>query len=302
MKKKIIAIMLSLAMCVGLSACGSGSDENSTGDRGANRKKTTEESKIQTESDIQEAETQEKTQEIAAVEELSGDLFGKKTDYADANVGDTIKFGHYEQDNDTANGDEEIEWLVLEKEEDKMLVISQYALDYQLYNTYEGPKMEKVTWETCTLRSWLNDNFYNAAFTEEEQAKIVTVTNENPDSDPFFSSEYYIEQRAKEYIDVYYPELYGAPGGNMTNDKVFCLSYEEAFNYFDSDEARKCMSTEYTKSLEEDPSSSGICNWWLRSPGDTEYDALYVRGGLRMDGFTGGSKKAVRPAMWISLN
>ena len=44
---------------------------------------------------------------------LFGDLFEKNSEYADVNVGDTIRFGHYEQDNNAANGAEEIEWLVL---------------------------------------------------------------------------------------------------------------------------------------------------------------------------------------------
>ena len=71
------------------------------------------------------------------------------------NVGETIVFGAYEQDNDTSNGAEPIEWSVLAKEDDRILVISQYALDCQPYNK----KNESVIWETCSLRSWLNDIF-----------------------------------------------------------------------------------------------------------------------------------------------
>ena len=225
-----------------------------------------------------------------------GDLFGKKQDYKDANVGDTIKFGHYEQDNDTAYGAEEIEWLVLAKEDDKMLVISQYGLDCLPYNT----KYESVTWETCTLRSWMNDSFYNTAFSGEEQEKIVPVTNENPDSHAFFASEYNLEHLGNG-IYIYYPELHGAPGGNATSDKIFCLSYEEALTYFESDEARKCTLTEYAKAQNPEAShASSRCRWWRRSSGADEYCAIEVRSNGWLDNEASDQiDHAVRPVLWI---
>ena len=67
-----------------------------------------------------------------------------------AEVGDIVYFGAYEQDNNTSNGKEDIEWIVLAKENGKVLVISKYALDCQEYNsTYTD-----VTWEACSLRTW----------------------------------------------------------------------------------------------------------------------------------------------------
>ena len=80
-------------------------------------------------------------------------------------VGDIIKFGHYEQDGNTSNGKEEIEWQVLKVESDRVLMVSKYCLDCKKYNeTYTD-----VTWETCTLRKWLNNDFKKAAFSTEEQ-------------------------------------------------------------------------------------------------------------------------------------
>ena len=66
-----------------------------------------------------------------------------------AEVGSYIYFGEYEQDNEISTGKEAIEWLVLDKQEDKMLVISRYGLDCQPYHT----EYEEITWETCSLRS-----------------------------------------------------------------------------------------------------------------------------------------------------
>ena len=77
-----------------------------------------------------------------------------------AKVGDYVVFGQYEQDNDTSNGKEDVEWLVLDVQEDRALLISKYLLDCKPYNTTD----DHVTWETCTLRKWLNDEFINTAF------------------------------------------------------------------------------------------------------------------------------------------
>ena len=104
-----------------------------------------------------------------------------KAQFNNIKVGDYIKFGAYEQDSDTSNGKEEIEWLVLEVKDGKALVISKYALDCKPYNE----SYTEVTWETCTLRSWLNNDFINAAFSAVEKTMIPTVTvsvDKNPDN------------------------------------------------------------------------------------------------------------------------
>ena len=69
-------------------------------------------------------------------------------------VGEYISFGHYPQ---TASGTDDmpIEWIVLEADGDSALLLSRYALDCQPFNT----KQDFVTWETCTLRKWLNSDF-----------------------------------------------------------------------------------------------------------------------------------------------
>ena len=65
------------------------------------------------------------------------------------NVGDYITFGTYEQDNNTSNGKEDIEWLVLAnnlwKGKHRILVISRFALDCQIFDSevYKSVKWEK---------------------------------------------------------------------------------------------------------------------------------------------------------------
>lgn len=193
-----------------------------------------------------------------------------------AAVGDKIAFGTYEQDNDTSNGAEDIEWLVLAKENNKILVISDKALDRQLYDNAD------VRWENCSLRKWLNDSFINAAFSEEERA-LIQSTTVSADKNPEYSTD----------------------PGTATTDKVFLLSINEAEKYFNSDEARKCAPTAYAKARGALTSVGDAKTWWwLRSPGRSQkYAAIvsiggwvYYRGyGVNYDNVS------VRPALWISF-
>lgn len=204
--------------------------------------------------------------------------------FTDASVGDTIVFGSYEQDNDTSNGKEDVEWLVLAKEDNRLLVISQYTLDCQRYNT----EYANVTWENCTLRKWLNEDFLNSAFSDGEKAMIPTLTvsaDKNPD--------------------------YSTNPGSATEDQIFLLSITEVNRYFKTDEERMCVPTAYAKANGAYMSSSytkggvATCLWWLRSPGlfqhlaaDVYRDGSVISLGYNINNGHGG----VRPAMWIELS
>ncbi len=200
-------------------------------------------------------------------------------------VGDIVYFGKYEQDNDVSNGAEDIEWIVLAKKEDSYLVISKYALDCVPYN---GTR-EEVTWQVSYLRSWLNDDFLNKAFTEEESNQIPTVrvaADENPN--------------------------YGSNPGFETSDKIFLLSIKEAEQFFVTAEARRCASTAFAKAQGaytsfdyQTSSSKSACRWWLRSPGNSQRYAAYVGSGgdVYFSGYSVDyANVSVRPALWISTN
>lgn len=192
-----------------------------------------------------------------------------------ANVGSYVTFGAYEQDNNISNGKEDVEWLVLEVKDGKALVVSKYALDCKQYNTSNTA----VTWETCTLRKWLNNDFINAAFSSYEKAMIptVTVSADKNSTNP----------------------------GNATQDQVFLLSITEANKYFGSDSARQCKPTDYAfANGAYVNSSNGNCWWWLRSPGDYQNTAALVFGDGDVYEYGCGvydGTSAVRPALWISL-
>ena len=205
-------------------------------------------------------------------------LFVKqKAGLTNVNVGSTIKFGFYEQDNNTSNGKEEIEWKVLAVDGNKALVISQYALDCQKYNsTYTD-----TTWEKCSLRTWLNGTFYNAAFGSDHQ-KMIASSTVTADKNPSYST---------------------SPGNNTT-DKVFLLSITEVNKYFSSDSARQCQGTAYCYAQGAYKASNGNCWWWLRSPGYNSNYAAYVNyfGSVIDRGdFVDSDSDAVRPALWINL-
>ena len=198
-------------------------------------------------------------------------------------VGSVITFGNYEQDNNTTDGKEEIEWIVLDRQDDNLLLISKYALDYMPYNT----DYEEVNWESCTVRAWLNDTFLSSAFSDDEQAMILTTTvvaEEDPDP----------------AIDI----------GNDTQDKVFLLNTSEADKYFSSADDRVCTATAYAIAQAQIPSFPGDdgktnCWWWLRSPGFDNYGVAYIYsdGGINYNG--GGVNDcdcALRPALWVHLD
>lgn len=193
----------------------------------------------------------------------------------------TIVFGRYPQASKNENA--LIEWLVLKNDGSKALLISKYALDCQRYNT----SGTDTTWETCTLRRWLNGSFINSAFSAEEQKQILhtTVTvDRNPSSntDP----------------------------GNNTKDKVFLLSEDEAGEYFSSDSTRQCQGTAYCFAQGGDQDSDGRCSWWLRSPDYFSRDCVSIVNNYGVAGcqpyhvtrklpFADGI--TVRPALWINL-
>lgn len=92
-----------------------------------------------------------------------------KETMADASVGDAVVFGMYEQNGNTADGAEKIEWIVLEKQDDKLLLISRKCLDTKPINETRSD----VEWNQSTLFAWLNGEFAQNAFSETELASLI---------------------------------------------------------------------------------------------------------------------------------
>ena len=194
-------------------------------------------------------------------------------------VGSSVTFGQYEQDNTAGNGKEPIEWIVLDTDGQRSLLISKYALDAKPYHE----EFVDITWEKCTLRTWLNSTFISSAFSSDEQKAIQMTDVDNSDAQGYSG--------------------YRTSGGNNTQDRVFLLSYAEAWKYFQSDRDRICEATAYAESQGAYRANDDSCRWWLRSPGDFQFDAAYVRyDGSCDDNNVRNRSSAIRPAFWMNLD
>ena len=206
---------------------------------------------------------------------LSGNCFAETLQ-----TGETLFIGKYEQDNDLTNGPEPIEWQVLAVEDDIALLTSKYVLEVMPFND----SMDDVYWKTCSLRSWLNGEFYDTAFTESEKAGIAEAELENPDT----SMSAMLTGKARD--------------DEITNDKIFVLNQNEALQLIADNAARKAEGTAY-ETANDPHAEGGFSPWWLRSRGDSSsYFAFVGNDGVV---YSHGSKMihpyGVRPAMLWSL-
>jgi hypothetical protein len=197
-------------------------------------------------------------------------------------IGDSIPFGKYE-------------WRVLDVQNGKALIITKDITERNMYHE----KNEEITWETCTLRNYLNNEFYNH-FSENDRKRILhtTVLNSN---NPWYDTN----------------------GGNDTTDKVFLLSIDEVLKYFGNsqltpyEENNPYYFSDNNNNKRIARYDGEMWEWWLRSPGCYENRAATVESGsVRIEGMdvergmieegvhAGNTviynNGGVRPAMWIS--
>lgn len=213
------------------------------------------------------------------------------------------------------------DWYILEKQKDKMLLITEKVIEKRAYHNTET----KVTWETSDIRKYLNHTFLDS-FTESERNRIIEVVNENK-----------------------YNQWYGTEGGRSTNDKIFLLSIEEVVDYFgDSgqlerknknegcgwlkDEHFFFLSDQYNRNRRAVDDTETVVDWLLRSPGANGRVAAMVYGLDLRDPFDHGdisicggcgtlidghmifddsiyhgdrwttAEYGIRPALWLSID
>ena len=201
------------------------------------------------------------------------------TETVSLSIGDSVTFGHYEQDNDTSNGPEPIEWLVLDTNGVTATLISKYGLDDVPFS--EDWDDTVGLWHVCDLRNWLNQDFINAAFSEAERSQLVR-TSVTADKNPNYST----------------------PPGEDSEDLVFLLSITQAKQYFTSTRDRAVLATPYAISRGVYLESDGSCWWWLRTPGYTEGAVALIDndGSINYDGCGALSDRgAVRPVIVLQL-
>ena len=222
---------------------------------------------------------------------------------------DCIWFGNYWQEDvngdgkaDKNDGKTPIKWRVLSVVGDDIFLLADKNLDVQRYNETET----EVTWETCTIRSWLNgyeaeenqegkdyseNNFLNNAFSAAEQSAIRTTSVVNNDN------------RWNDTTDKVYL---------LSTDEVINLSYGFSSNSGKYDGSRRAKSTEYTKELGVGTSgnSDNIVEyeenglWWLRSSGDIYgyVSAIFSYGDVDYAQHVDYDYCAVRPVLHLKLS
>ena len=200
----------------------------------------------------------------------------------EAEPGNTVYFGSYEQDNVTEDGKEPIEWVVLAKDGNRIMLLSGKVLLYKQFQENDMP----VNCDSCTLRAWLTGEFYNEAFSSEEQQRIPAVTV-RAEANPLLAQR---SVRLK--------------AGDDTEDKVFLLGYAEAGTYVETVDFRDFGTTVYA-----DATNPGVISvgWWLRTSGDaltkhTNADRTFGTDRVLNDcdfGIDNELWSGVRPAIWI---
>ena len=207
-------------------------------------------------------ETKKKASSGEKKEERAEKNSGASFDMSNVNVGDTVTIGKYE-------------WIVLAKNDTSAYVITKDIIEFLSYDPYmnDPEKMGgSITWETSAVRKWLNEDFINTCFSEEEQSMILetmVVTADNP--------------------------KYGTSGGNDTKDKLFIMEYDEVMKYFETDEARKAVA----------PANPEHSSYFLRTPGreanmvmNVAADGKFVKDEAGQNvWYTSG----IRPVMWIAI-
>ena len=233
------------------------------------------------------------------------------TDYSNdtvVNLMDTVIFGSYPQSDANGNTKDPIEWIVLDRQGNKALLLSKYVLDVKPYNEIR----QDITWENCTLRQWLNSTFLNTAFSNDEQ-NCIQVTDVINKGLPSYTTPM-AKQLERDYGIVnqggHYPPI---PGGNNTNDKLFILSQSEFEKYFTRSALIDypkiaTIRTDYAQNRfvqthTEHSSLPHMCSYMLRTPSYDGPDTFQCISNGYMGSLLGlpvDDAIGIRPAMWIT--
>ena len=210
---------------------------------------------------------------------------------------DTVVFGKYYDYKDKATN---LEWIVLDKEEDRALLLCKEVIDCKCF---DDTNIE-TTYKNSTIRKWLNEEFYNEAFSNVEKNNIIETNNTN------------INLQGNRDED--------------TIDKVFLLSLDEVQKYFGEldnidknngydnivhNNKAQAFPTTYAKEVDnlgeklfyskaEGKDYNGACEWWLRTMNSDHKSTaiVYCNGyaeGLEKEHLINYKNRGVRPAIWV---
>lgn len=224
--------------------------------------------------------------------------------------GEVITFGSFEQDNKTSNGAEKIEWIVATVEDGRALLLSKYVLYSMPFNSAGD-----VAWEESDARKWLNEDFYEKAFDENERASIYEV--ELQTREPGYSRDITTRDHVfllaladiGKYFDgmEYWDETYSV-GTDCYELMTPATAYAEAHGAFNVTLNNKSAK----KTITEHPELKGVvtCEWWLRETGAfcsimgaTIRNYYWNPGDVLMNLYHPCDMEGpgIRPAIWVAV-
>ena len=185
-----------------------------------------------------------------------------------ASVGEIVYFGTFEQDNKADNGAESLAWVVLSKDEDKMLLLCRDAIATAQYNS----EFSSTGWEQSSVRAWLNGEFLDGVFTEADSARLLPLVDK----------------------------------GSTEGSKVFLLSAQEAESLLaERREFAAAVPSQAAEAQGAGLRANGAVCWWLRDSGFSPKYAAYVNsdGSVNTQGIYCDNRQfCLRPAIWVRLS
>ena len=174
---------------------------------------------------------------------------------------DVINFGSYWQKSDKNFGKQPIEWYIVAREDNDLLLLSKYALS----GVYYGYKYSE-DWKHSIAREWMAQ-FVEDAFDRYERSVLVQYRNMDD---------------------------------NLI-DTAFLLSYAELryYHVLENLEVMRCFPTPFAQKRLFIDSDLKTCEWWLRSYGSNDY--IGYKGKIGYYATPQETECGIRPAVWMRL-
>ncbi len=179
---------------------------------------------------------------------------------------------------------EPILWRIVAEANGEAILVCEMLIDS---HEFDDSNSYSNNYANSNIRAWLNESFYETAFSASEQEQIVKTWVDN-------------SAESTGYAD-------NSDACEDTYDNVFLLSYEEVTGYFTSNGKREKQTTDYAQCqgayTYSDGSYEGNGWWWLRSPSySSSYYARFVfYGGIADNYSVDSTDYGVCPALRICL-
>ena len=220
-----------------------------------------------------------------------------------------IRFGSYPQGSNK-DVDLPIEWVILSFSSSKVKLMSKYILDWKPFYVQSKNK-ESQAWLSSSLRKWLNMEFLEKAFTEEERA-FISLEDSGLYDDTYdeFCPDYAVNDaesrhsHTEDNVKVMCPSYSECPGIGTYKDRKHGDHYGYRRRWFPKEDRRGtglsiAKPTEYA--ILQGAPKEDSCEYWLRSLGRFwGHEAIADKEGW-LDSAHFGSSAGVRPVITLDL-